>query len=120
MILCFVRNSPSRSGSVSVIESPAIEFLLPYRYEGIPDCRAVAHNEEHLVVETPAADRFKPGDVLYAIPSHICPTVALSRARPRHREELQRQSDPAAQGKDARDGASAWLSGFVSVCPKSS
>jgi len=44
---------------------------------GIPDYRAVAHNEEHLVVETPAADRFKPGDVLYAIPSHICPTVAL-------------------------------------------
>jgi D-serine deaminase-like pyridoxal phosphate-dependent protein len=44
---------------------------------GIPDYRAVAHNEEHLVVETPAADRFTPGDVLYAIPSHICPTVAL-------------------------------------------
>jgi D-serine deaminase-like pyridoxal phosphate-dependent protein len=44
---------------------------------GIPDYRAVAHNEEHLVVETPAADRFKPGDLLYAIPSHICPTVAL-------------------------------------------
>ncbi|HTK76356.1 MAG TPA: D-TA family PLP-dependent enzyme [Gemmataceae bacterium] len=44
---------------------------------GIPDYRAVAHNEEHLVVETPQADRFKPGDVLYAIPSHICPTVAL-------------------------------------------
>jgi D-serine deaminase-like pyridoxal phosphate-dependent protein len=37
----------------------------------------VLHNEEHLVVETQAADRFKPGDVAYAIPAHVCPTVAL-------------------------------------------
>jgi D-serine deaminase-like pyridoxal phosphate-dependent protein len=37
----------------------------------------VLHNEEHLVVEMPSADRFKPGDAVYAIPAHICPTVAL-------------------------------------------
>jgi D-threonine aldolase len=37
----------------------------------------VLHNEEHLVVETPDAERFKPGDVAYAIPAHVCPTVAL-------------------------------------------
>ncbi|HEX4588304.1 MAG TPA: D-TA family PLP-dependent enzyme [Gemmataceae bacterium] len=43
----------------------------------LPDAVAVAHNEEHLVIETPAAERFKPGHGLYAIPAHVCPTVAL-------------------------------------------
>ena len=44
-----------------------------------PPYEAVGHNEEHLIVETADADRFKPGDVVYALPSHICPTVALHR-----------------------------------------
>ena len=35
------------------------------------------HSEEHLVLETPRADQFAVGDVLYGIPWHICPTVAL-------------------------------------------
>lgn len=38
---------------------------------------AVLHNEEHLVIETPAANRFRPGDVAYAVPAHVCPTSAL-------------------------------------------
>lgn len=42
-----------------------------------PQAREVKHNEEHLVIETNAADQFCVGDVLYALPSHICPTVAL-------------------------------------------
>lgn len=45
----------------------------------IPDAKAVLHNEEHLVVETPAAERFKPGDEVYAQPAHVCPTCALHR-----------------------------------------
>jgi D-serine deaminase-like pyridoxal phosphate-dependent protein len=43
----------------------------------VPDGVSVAHNEEHLVVETPSAERFKPGDGVFAIPAHVCPTVAL-------------------------------------------
>ena len=35
------------------------------------------HSEEHLVVETPHADRFAVGDACYGVPWHICPTVAL-------------------------------------------
>ncbi|HLO58872.1 MAG TPA: D-TA family PLP-dependent enzyme [Bacteroidales bacterium] len=35
----------------------------------------VNHSEEHLVIETPRADFFSPGDKFYAIPWHICPTV---------------------------------------------
>jgi D-serine deaminase-like pyridoxal phosphate-dependent protein len=37
----------------------------------------VTHSEEHLVVETPRAGEFQVGDVLYGVPRHICPTVAL-------------------------------------------
>jgi D-serine deaminase-like pyridoxal phosphate-dependent protein len=43
---------------------------------GIPPYRIVGHNEEHLVIETAAAGSYRPGDVLYGIPIHICPTVA--------------------------------------------
>lgn len=35
------------------------------------------HNEEHLVVETPQAEQIPVGTVLYCIPRHVCPTVAL-------------------------------------------
>ena len=37
----------------------------------------MTHSEEHLVIETPQADRFRVGDCLYGVPWHICPTVAL-------------------------------------------
>src|SRR5947209_10633 len=46
---------------------------------GIPDAEAVLHNEEHLVIETSAAERFRPGDAAYAMPAHVCPTSALHR-----------------------------------------
>jgi D-serine deaminase-like pyridoxal phosphate-dependent protein len=46
---------------------------------GVPDAEAVLHNEEHLVIETPAAERYRPGDVAYAMPAHVCPTSALHR-----------------------------------------
>ena len=45
----------------------------------LPDAQAVLHNEEHLVIETEAAERYRPGDVAYAMPAHICPTTALHR-----------------------------------------
>ncbi len=45
----------------------------------LPDARQVVHNEEHLVIETSRAKDFAPGDVLMAIPRHICPTVALHK-----------------------------------------
>jgi D-serine deaminase-like pyridoxal phosphate-dependent protein len=50
------------------------------RLAGIPDAREVAHNEEHLVIETNDADRFRPGDSTFAFPMHVCPTVALHRS----------------------------------------
>jgi D-serine deaminase-like pyridoxal phosphate-dependent protein len=46
-------------------------------FPALDDAVAVAHNEEHLVIETANADKFKVGDVVHGIPWHICPTVAL-------------------------------------------
>lgn len=46
-------------------------------FPNLPEASAVMHSEEHLVVETPHAARFVVGDVLYALPWHVCPTVAL-------------------------------------------
>ncbi len=43
----------------------------------LPDAKEIQHSEEHLVVESPAADELNVGDVLYVVPAHICPTVAL-------------------------------------------
>jgi D-serine deaminase-like pyridoxal phosphate-dependent protein len=45
----------------------------------LPDARVVLQNEEHLLVETPEAARFNPGDELLACPTHICPTCALHK-----------------------------------------
>ncbi|MBA4168628.1 MAG: alanine racemase, partial [Chitinophagaceae bacterium] len=50
---------------------PRVYFL------NAPDAEAVAQNEEHLVLKVKDAAMFKPGDVLYGVPQHICPTVAL-------------------------------------------
>ena len=44
---------------------------------GLEDAQVVIHSEEHLVVETARADAYEIGDVIYGIPRHVCPTVAL-------------------------------------------
>ncbi|MFO0909119.1 MAG: D-TA family PLP-dependent enzyme [Isosphaeraceae bacterium] len=45
----------------------------------VPGAQVVGQSEEHLVVDTPAADQFPPGTVVLAMPVHICPTCALHR-----------------------------------------
>lgn len=47
------------------------------RMVDVEESQQVLHNEEHLVLETPEAARYGLGDVLYAIPYHVCPTCAL-------------------------------------------
>lgn len=47
------------------------------RLIGLEDAAFVMHSEEHLVVETTRAGKFAIGHVFYAIPRHICPTMAL-------------------------------------------
>lgn len=43
----------------------------------LADASEVGHSEEHLVVESPDADHHQVGDILFALPAHICPTIAL-------------------------------------------
>jgi len=50
---------------------PRVHFL------DLPDAKVLVHSEEHLVLETSRAGEFEIGDVLYGVPRHICPTVAL-------------------------------------------
>jgi D-serine deaminase-like pyridoxal phosphate-dependent protein len=44
---------------------------------GLEDAAFPMHSEEHLVVKTPRAAEFPVGTVVYALPRHVCPTVAL-------------------------------------------
>ena len=46
----------------------------------LPNAQQVLQNEEHLVLQTPEADNYAPGDLLIAVPWHVCPTSALHRS----------------------------------------
>ncbi len=57
----------------------AIAAEMPHprvRLMGLPPHEFVNHSEEHLVIKLAGASTYKPGDVIYGIPWHICPTVA--------------------------------------------
>lgn len=71
-------------GTKSVAADPPMEKRV--HVLGLPDAKIVGHNEEHLVIESSAAERYRPGDVAYALPFHVCPSVAL------HREALIAES----------------------------
>lgn len=49
---------------------PRVEFL------NVADLGQLSHSEEHLVVKVKDASKYPIGRVCYAIPVHICPTVA--------------------------------------------
>jgi len=42
-----------------------------------PDWKPVGQSEEHLVVEAGEGHGQHPGDIVYGLPIHICPTVNL-------------------------------------------
>lgn len=47
------------------------------RFLNAPDAVPVGHSEEHMVLQVPDSSLYHIGDVLYGVPHHICPTVAL-------------------------------------------
>lgn len=58
-------------------KSVAPEMPLPrVHFINVEGFEQVGQSEEHLVVRTQEDYRYEVGDVLYAIPNHICPTVA--------------------------------------------
>jgi D-threonine aldolase len=42
-----------------------------------PDVKPVSQSEEHLVLESNQPQQYKIGQILYGLPYHVCPTVAL-------------------------------------------
>lgn len=50
---------------------PRVHFL------NAPEATPVGQSEEHLVLQVADSSQCKVGDVLYGVPVHICPTVAL-------------------------------------------
>jgi D-serine deaminase-like pyridoxal phosphate-dependent protein len=47
------------------------------RWFGLEDAVPVIHSEEHLVLQTDRASQYAVGQVVYGIPRHVCPTIAL-------------------------------------------
>lgn len=66
-ILCFDLGHKSVAPEMSF---PRVQIL------GLEDSEQIGQSEEHLVVKTQRAQEFEVGDEFYAIPYHICPTVA--------------------------------------------
>ena len=62
-------------GHKSIASENAISQRVHFMNTG--DLVPIGHSEEHMVFKSASADRFSPGDVLYGVPHHICPTVAL-------------------------------------------
>ncbi|MFT3949120.1 MAG: D-TA family PLP-dependent enzyme [Agriterribacter sp.] len=59
-------------------KSVAAENPLPrVHFLNAPEAQPVGQSEEHLVLKVTDASLYKAGDVLYGVPIHICPTVAL-------------------------------------------
>jgi D-serine deaminase-like pyridoxal phosphate-dependent protein len=55
----------------SEMPHPRLHFL------GVDVDEVSNHSEEHLVVNCRQADQLSVGDLVYALPTHICPTMAL-------------------------------------------
>lgn len=59
-------------------KSVAAENPLPrVHFLNAPEAVPIGQSEEHLVLTVPDSSKWKVGDVLYGVPVHICPTVAL-------------------------------------------
>jgi len=65
-------------GTKSVASDPPLGQRLVF--PDLPDAVQLLHNEEHLVVETDAAEQWRVGDWTLAIPRHVCPTAVLHRS----------------------------------------
>jgi D-serine deaminase-like pyridoxal phosphate-dependent protein len=62
-------------GHKSVAAENTIDKRIHFLNAG--DVQPVGQSEEHLVLKIDDASVYKVGDVLYGVPYHICPTVAL-------------------------------------------
>lgn len=66
-ILCFDIGHKSIAPEM---DFPRVQFL------NLPESEQIGQSEEHLVVKVKDASGYEVGDEFYAVPIHICPTVA--------------------------------------------
>ncbi|WP_374164026.1 D-TA family PLP-dependent enzyme [Arcticibacter sp. MXS-1] len=81
LIICRVVSLPS-DGLLCVDvghKSVAAENELKKRiyFLNAPELEPISQSEEHLVVNAGLSHQYRPGDILFGVPHHVCPTVAL-------------------------------------------
>ncbi len=79
-LLCRVISKPGKNSICVDLGHKAVGSEMsapPVYFPQFPEARLTVHSEEHLVLEFAGASSLKIGEVLYGIPRHICPTVAL-------------------------------------------
>jgi D-serine deaminase-like pyridoxal phosphate-dependent protein len=80
VVLARVISKPAPGRLCLDLGHKAVASEMPHprvRIFGLEDATFPLHSEEHLVVETSQAERIPVGTVLYCLPRHVCPTVAL-------------------------------------------
>ncbi len=79
VLLCRVISKPGKGLLCLDLGHKAIAPEMPFprlHLLGMENCEQLSQSEEHLVVKCAGSENYRPGDVCYAIPMHICPTVA--------------------------------------------
>jgi D-serine deaminase-like pyridoxal phosphate-dependent protein len=79
-LLCRVISRPAQNHLCLDLGHKAVASEMPQPrvlFPDLPDATFLSHSEEHLLIASSSAHRLPVGSVLYAIPWHVCPTVAL-------------------------------------------
>jgi D-serine deaminase-like pyridoxal phosphate-dependent protein len=80
VILARVISRPTANRICIDLGHKAVASEMPHprvKFFGLQDATPVMHNEEHLVLESDNAASYPVGTVLYGLPKHVCPTIAL-------------------------------------------
>ncbi len=80
VLLCRVISKPCADRLCLDLGHKSVAAEMPQprvRLLGLESAEIVVHSEEHLVIQSPLAANYQVGAVIYALPRHICPTVAL-------------------------------------------
>jgi D-serine deaminase-like pyridoxal phosphate-dependent protein len=81
LVLCRVVSQPTATtlcvdlGHKAIASESSLDKRITFL--NAPELQPIGHSEEHLVVAAGPDHGYRVGDVLYGLPHHICPTVAL-------------------------------------------
>lgn len=80
IVIARVISKPSKNYVCIDLGHKSIASEMPFprvHFLNLPEVKQIKHSEEHLVLELDDNSAIAIGEVLYGIPMHICPTVAL-------------------------------------------